>query len=161
MKRTNIWRGGRAVIPGILGGGSCGCVTGFGLGLLLSASLFAASGPPPPPGMVKPLLSPRAATIQPAAVMQPPSLVIPATNAPAMLVLQGWYEFQGDRVPRVALRFRTNAPAATIYTLCWGTNWQCWTTLTNVVAGTVREFSWCPTPALAGRTVQFKVVLHD
>lgn len=141
--------------------------------VLISGLLFAAFAafagtefPPLPPGYKPALRSPRQMTTTAGQSMSRSVIAPPATNAPAMLVIRGWDTFAGERVPRLALRFGTNAPHATIFTRTYGADWRCFTTLDGIINGSVRDFGWCPTPGSAGNLPAasaqlFKVVLHD
>ena len=137
----------------------------FFLGLCLIPLPFiplpaSAQLPPLPPGFKSPLLSPRALSEQSNMAMSR-SLVaapFPPPTGPAFLVIQGWREFAGERVPNLALRFTTNAPHCTVYTQT-GTNWNCHTWFSDIVAGSVRGLGWCPTPNQP--YALFKVILHD
>jgi len=136
------------------------------LGLIFLSSIFLSTAatplPPLPPGYKPAMRSPRQLTTTVDRSMSRSVIAPPATNAPAMLVIRGWDTFAGERVPRLALRFGTNAPHATIFTRTYGTDWRCFTTLDGISNGSVRDFGWCPTPGSAGDAAQlFKVVLHD
>lgn len=136
----------------------------FLLALVTFATFAAFAGnnsPPLPPGYKPTLVTPRQLTATAGQTMSRAVFAPPATNAPATLVIRGWYEFQGERLPRVALQFHTNAPHATIYTRTWGTNWQCSSQLADIRQGQVRDFSWCPTAAQSTQQNFFRVVLHD
>lgn len=136
----------------------------FLLALVTFATFAAFAGnnsPPLPPGYKPALVAPRQLTTSVGQTMSRAVFAPPATNAPATLVIRGWYQFNGERLPRVALQFNTNAPRATIFTRTWGTNWQCWSQLDDIRAGTVREISWCPTAAQSTQQNFFRVVLHD